>query len=135
MTSVASGQDVVEKLGDVLVAGMNFGGHRFHDDVVDRLGNFWIAHARRGSQPLAAHQPIDVRGRGRSVWQHASQHLIHADAERIDVRREYGFAVKLLGCHIGRTADNRRAVRGDLKKPRRAEVGDLEESAVHHNHV
>ena len=35
----------------------------------------------------------------------------------------------------GRAADDRRAVRGDLEEARGAEVGDLEQAVVGHEHV
>ena len=74
-------------------------------------------------------------GARRVVGQHAGQHLIHRDAERVEVRREHRLALELLGRHVGRAADDRRAVRGDLEEARRAEVGDLDQPGLRHEHV
>ncbi len=65
---------------------------------------------------IAAHQPLEVRRRRRVVRQHAREHLVHRDADRVDVGREDGLALKLLGRHVGRTANNGGAVRRDLEK-------------------
>ena len=91
--------------------------------------------SRGAVEQLAAHQPIEIGGRRRVVRQDAGQHLIHRDAERVEVAREHRLAVELLGRHVRRAADDGRAVRGDLEKARGAEVGDLEQAALGDEHV
>ena len=130
----ARGQHVVEQIAGALIAGGNVRRHRLHHDVVDRLRHFRVLQPRRGQQ-LAPHQPIQIGRRGRVVGQHAGEHLVHRDAERIDVRRKHRLAEELLRRHVRRAADDRRAVRGDLEKARRAEVGDLHQAVVGDQHV
>ena len=108
--------------------------HRPHDDVADRLRNRRVLQARRRHE-LARHQPVEVGRRRRVVGQHPRQHLVHRHAERVDVGREDRLAVELLGRHVGRAADDRRAVRRDLEEARRAEVGDLEHVVLGDEHV
>ncbi len=51
------------------------------------------------------------------------------------VAGEDGLAVELLRRHVRRAADDRRAVRRDLEDPRGAEVGDLDQALLAHQHV
>ena len=99
-----------------------------------RFGDLRVAQARWRHE-VAAHQSIEVRGRRRVVRQHAGEHLVHRDAERVDVAREQRLALELLGRHVRRTADDGRPVRGDFQETRCAEIGDLDQAAVGDEHV
>ena len=103
--------------------------HRLQDDVADGLGDLRVVQPRRRGE-LAAHQPLEVARRRRLVGQPAGQQLVHRDAERVDVGGEDRLAVELLGRHVGRAADDRRAVGGDLEEARGAEVGDLGDAGL-----
>ena len=128
------GDHVVQEIAGALVTRMNLGRHRLHDDIVDGLRDPGVLETRVGDE-IAAHQAIHVVGRRRVVRQHAGQHLIHGDAERVDVGSEHRPAVKLLGRHVWRAADDRRAVRGNLEKARRSEIGHLEHPALGDDHI
>ena len=128
------GDHVVQEIAGALVTRMNLGRHRLHDDIVDGLRDPGVLETRVGDE-IAAHQAIHVVGRRRVVRQHAGQHLIHGDAERVDVGSEHRLAVKLLGRHVWRAADDRRAVRGNLEKARRSEIGHLEHPALGDDHI
>ncbi len=106
----ARGQEIVEQLSGALIALADGRRHRAHHDVVQLLRNPAVPRPRRSDQ-FAAHQPLDVGGRRRLVRQPARQHLVHRDAQRVDVRGEHRLAVELLGRHVGRAADHRRSVR------------------------
>jgi hypothetical protein len=78
---------------------------------------------RRGGRDEAALPKLIQLGRGRRlIRQLAREHLIHRDAQRIDVRRKHRAPLELLRSHVGRTADHGRPVRGYLEEARRAEV-------------
>ncbi len=74
-------------------------------------------------------------GAGVSYGQRSGQHLVHRHAQRVDVRGEHRLAVELFGRHVGRAADDRRAVRGNLEEARGAEVRDLQHVVLADEHV
>jgi len=123
------GQDGVEQVVGTRVAVGDVRRHRLEDDVADRFGNLGVVDPRRGGE-FAAFQLLEVVGFGRLVGQPPGKQLVHRDADRVHVGREHRLAVELLGRHVRRAADHRRAVGGDLQEARRAEVGDLGDAGL-----
>ena len=122
------------QLARLAVAAGQVGRHRLEDDVVDALRDGRVAQPRRGDQ-VGAEEAIDFTRRRRVVGQLAGQELVHRHAQRVDVGGEDGLAVELLRRHVGRAADDGRAVRGDFEEARGAEVGDLGHAGVRDEHV
>ena len=90
------------------------GGRTFgHPAIIGVNGD---VHADLRGMVEPALQPVEVAGCGCVVRQDAGQHLIHGDADGVDVAREDRLPVELFGCHVWRAADHRRPVCGDLKE-------------------
>ena len=131
---LARRQGVIQQLCRALVPCLQVRVEGLENDVADALGNLAVLETR-GDDQLAPHEPLDVRWRRRVVRKRAGQHLVHSDADGVDVAGEHCLPMELLRRHVGRAADHSRPVSGDFQKAGRPEVGDLEHSGFRHEHI
>ena len=126
--------EIVQEVIRALVSGWNVRCHRRHDDVAQRFRNRGLPESR-GPDQIASAELVEIARGWRVVRKLAGKHLVHRDAQRVEIGRKHRFPVELLGGHVRGAPDHRRAVRRDLEESRGSKVRDLEYASVRHQDI